>query len=170
MNSKLIEGYTVVMALQDFLPVLLSSIGLFFLARMVSRVDATSGRLAYAGWLLISLGGFDKAVWKLGMAISNSQTDLRMLDDSLFLLMAPGFTAMAFAIFYMQRKQAGKGPILGHPFTLAIIVNVLIVGSAVLMGIMKPESRTWFFIVLGLTTFSNVALAIMVIRQGYKLG
>lgn len=171
MNStKLIEGYTVLMALQDYLPVLFSSIGLFFLAKMVSRVDKTSGYLAYLGWFMITAGGFNKATWKLWMALSNSQTDIRWLDDSLFLLMAPGFTAMAFAIFYMQRRQAGKAPILGHSFILPGIVNGILVGAAIAMAIMKPESRTWFFILLGLTTFSNVALAVMVIRNGYRQG
>jgi hypothetical protein len=169
-TSKLIEGYTVLMALQDFMPVIFSSIGLFFLAKMVSRVDKTSGYLAYLGWFMITSGGANKATWKLWMAFSNSQTDIRWLDDSLFLLMAPGFTAMAFAIFYMQRHMVGKKPILGHPFILSAIVNAICVGAAVFMAVSRPESRTWFFILLGLTTFSNVSLAIMVIRQGYKFG
>jgi hypothetical protein len=50
------------------------------------------------------------------------------------------------------------------------ILNGSIVGLAVLMGVLNPEKRTWYFIVLGLTTVANFVTAGLVIRQGYRFG
>lgn len=170
MNTILSE-YTTIMALQDYMPVILSSVGLFFLARMVSRIDLNSGRLAYLGWGLISLGGFNKATWKLIMAATASQTNLVLLDNSLFVLMGSGFLFMGFAIWYAQRQlQDKKPPLLGNVFVIPVVLAALFIGIAAMMGILRPESRVPFFILLGLTTIANFVTGGLVIRQGLQQG
>lgn len=170
MNTILAE-YTVFMALQDYMPVVLSSIGLFLLARMVARVDPRSGRLAYLGWLLVSLGGINKATWKLVMAATASQVNLEWLDNSLFLLMGPGFLAMGFAIWYAQRLlQDKKLPFFGSVYVVPGVLTAVIVGLALALGLANPASRVPFFILLGLTTVGNFVLGGLVIRQGWQMG
>lgn len=170
MNTILSE-YTVFMALQDYMPVILSSIGLFFLARMVTRIDPASGRLAYLGWGLISLGGFNKATWKLIMAATSSQTNLVWLDNSLFVLMGPGFLFMGFAIWYAQRRLKDKQPpFFRNVFVLPLLIAAVFIGTAFFMGWSRPESRVPFFILLGLTTIANFVTGGLVIRQGLQQG
>jgi hypothetical protein len=89
------------MALQNYMPVILSGIGLFLVARMVSAAHAAAGRLALAGAALIVVAGTLKASWKLVMALS--RLDLPLLSQSLFPLIAPGFTLMAWALFWSQQ-------------------------------------------------------------------
>jgi hypothetical protein len=164
------EMYTTVMALQDYMPVILSSIGLFFLARMVARMDALSGRLAYVGWILITLGGLDKATWKLLMAASNSQVNLTWLDDSLFMLMGPGFLCMAWALWCGQRVAAGKARPRGPIWAFPAVVGSLHLAGAVFTGVTMPDKRFWFFIMLGLTTICNVVVSGLAIRQANRKG
>ncbi len=169
--KALTEGYSVFMALQDYIPVILSSIGLFFLAQMVNRVDKQAGKLAILGWFMVTSGGFNKATWKLMMATTNSQTDIRILDDGLFFLLGPGFLAMGFAIWYAQRTIVDKKrPFFNSVWIVPGILNATFVGLAVSLGILSPEKRTWYFIVLGLTTIANFVTAGLVIRQGYRFG
>jgi hypothetical protein len=172
MESKaLTEGYSIIMALEDFVPVFLSSLGLYFLMTMVRRYDRQAGRLAALGWFMITSGGFNKATWKLVMAITNSTVDVRPLDDGLFFLMGPGFICMGFAIWYAQRAIVDKKrPYFRSVWVLPGVINASVVGLALFMMLSRPESRTWYFIVLGLTTVANFVTAGLVIRQGWRLG
>ncbi|NWF70455.1 MAG: hypothetical protein HXY40_15310 [Chloroflexi bacterium] len=163
-------NYTIMMALQDYMPVLLSSIGLFLLARMTTRMDREAGRLAYFGWLLISLGGFNKATWKLIMAGTASQTNLVWLDDSLFMLMGPGFVCMAWALWCGQRTLAGRKRPIGPIWAFPLVVGGLHVAVAVFLGTTRPDTRTWFFVMLGLTTIGNFVVGGLAIRQARQRG
>jgi hypothetical protein len=164
------ETYTTVMALQDFMPVILSSIGLFLLARMITRMNAASGQVAFIGWLLITLGGLDKASWKLLMASSNSQTNITWLDDSLFILMGIGFLCMAWGLWRSQRVVSGKKRPTGPAWVFPLVVGGLFLTTAVLLGVLMPDKRYWFFIMLGLTTICNVVTSGLAIRQAHQQG
>jgi CoA:oxalate CoA-transferase len=50
------EEYTLALALEDFIPVIFSSLGLYFVSRMVAQVDARLGRMVVLGWILITIG------------------------------------------------------------------------------------------------------------------
>jgi hypothetical protein len=157
------------MALQDYMPVIFTAFGLVWLARMVAATDRQCGSMAYAGAALATLGGFNKASWKLIMALTNSTVDLRFLDDSLFFLLGAGFLLMGFALWYMQRRsQEQKLPVLGNIWIVPLLILAVFVGGAVYMGISRPEARTWFFILLGLTTISNFVTGGLAIRQALR--
>ncbi len=72
--------YTLSLALVDFLPVLFTAIGYFFLYRMVSHINEQQGKIASIGAILIIAGGFFKAVWKLTMVATNSATNIAWMD------------------------------------------------------------------------------------------
>jgi hypothetical protein len=163
------EGYTVFMALQDYLPVLFTGFGLFWLARMVAQTDKACGQMAYLGWILATVGGLSKATWKLIMAGSEGATNITWLDDSLFFFLGAGFLYMGFALWYMQRKSQEKSlPVLGNIWIIPSLILIVFWGSALYMGISKPDSRTWFFILLGLTTITNFVTGGLAIRQALR--
>ena len=97
--------YTVPLALVDFFPVVFSSLGLFFLARLVERSEPRSAALAYLGMVLVTLGGFCKAVWKLVLAATG--LSLSPLDQLLFVFLGPGFVMMAAALLRVRRAERG---------------------------------------------------------------
>jgi hypothetical protein len=163
------ETYTLSLALEDFIPVILSSIGLYLISRMVAHVDRGIGRMAFIGWLLITLGGFCKATWKLNMALSDGQSNLVWLDKGLFLWLAAGFTLMTFAVWFAARMMGGGarpsriwfGPLLVFGLCLFAILST---------GFPDPQINTWRFILLGVATIANVMLVILLIRQAWRLG
>ena len=84
------------MALQNYMPVLLSTLAFYWIAQMLRAKSKMLGNVAMAGVLLALIGGMLKATWKLSMSLTHADIDL--FRDGLFPLIGPGFTLMAFAI------------------------------------------------------------------------
>jgi len=150
------------MALQNYMPVILSGIGLFLVARMVGAAHAAAGRLALAGAALITMAGMLKASWKLVMALS--RLDFPLLSQSLFPLIAPGFTLLAWALFWSKRHA--DRPLVWWPPALASGAALL---AALALGIARTD-RAWVFVLIGLSTAANVSLAGLLIHSALQRG
>ena len=157
--------YTIPLALEDFLPVICSAIGLFFLVQMATQADQASGRLAFVGATLVALGGLSKAFWKLLMA--SSGTDIPILSNALFPLMGPGFICMAWAMWCASRVVQGRPRPAVWPTPIAVII---VVGGLALASAIMQGGRTWSFIMLGLTTVGNVAAVLLMMRLAWRWG
>lgn len=158
------EEYTLALALEDFIPVIFSSLGLFFVSRMVDRVDARLGRMAFLGWILITVGGILKATWKLVMALTNAQTNLAWLDKGMFIWMSAGFTLVAFALWYMGEIRSGmKRP--GRIWLGPLVVLGLSLIAILFTGFPDLTINTWRFILLGVMTIGNVVMVILLIQR-----
>jgi len=161
------EQYTVPLALQDFMPVALSSAGLFFLAEMMARADKAGRPISLLGAWLITLGGGLKAAWKLNVAISGN--DIAWMSNALFILLAPGFILMACALRFAQLGMDGRPPrasLLPVAFGIAGVCMALAVG----LGVAMPSGSAWKFVLLGATTVANLALSGMCIVQALRMG
>lgn len=98
------ETYPLALALYDFVPVAFFLIGAIFLVRTSTRMcGLCCSRLAIAGSLLIFLGGFLKAIWKLLFTIGVG--DYQLLSESQFPLVAPGFLVLLIAVIMMARSD-----------------------------------------------------------------
>jgi hypothetical protein len=161
--------YTVALALEDYIPVIFSSLGLYFISRMVAQVDDRLGQMAAIGWILITIGGFLKATWKLTMALTSAQTDLVWLDKGMFIWMAAGFTLVAFAVWLMSEIRSGKNrPKRIWAGPLAVLILVL--PAILFTGFPDTAVNTWRFILLGIMTIGNVVLVVLLIQQARRLG
>jgi hypothetical protein len=158
------QTYTLGLALEDFLPVIFSSIGLYFVSRMVKNVNIRLGQMAFIGFILVSLGGFLKAVWKLTMAATDTQVNIVWFDKGMFLWMSVGFTLLGFALWFMSEIISGKrqpnriwlGPAVVLGLSLAAILFT---------GFPDLNVNTWRFILLGVMTIGNVVVVILLIQQ-----
>jgi len=158
------ETYTLGLALEDFVPVIFSSIGLYFVSRMVTNVNARLGQMATIGFILVSIGGFLKATWKLVMALTQTQTNIVWFDKGMFMWMSVGFTLLAFALWFMSEIRSGKrkpnriwlGPSIVLGFSLVAILFT---------GFPDPNVNTWRFILLGVMTIGNVVMVVLLIQQ-----
>ncbi|MBX3059850.1 MAG: hypothetical protein KF770_25640 [Anaerolineae bacterium] len=160
--------YTIALALEDFIPVIFSSIGLYFVSRMVAGVDGRLGQMATIGWLLITIGGLLKATWKLLMALSNTETNIVWMDKGMFLWMAAGFTLVAFAVWFMSETLGGRRPRriwLGPGVVLGLSLAAIL-----FTGFPDFAENTWRFILLGVMTIGNVVLVVLLIQQARRLG
>ena len=125
------EGYTIGLALMDYLPPLFSGIGLFFLSRIIYQGSNSAGQTAFFGMLLVVAGGACKASWKLFIALGNNYP---ILDDLLFLLMGPGFVLVAVASLQWAMHASHKAPKL-----LPVLLGTLTLGAAYWLLENKPN-------------------------------
>jgi hypothetical protein len=96
----------IVLALLDFAPVFFLALGLFFLAQLVDRLDHRCRRMAFAGFVLVGLGGLLRAASNLALAVSGEE--IPILAASLWVLAGPGFTLMAGALIRGRATAVGK--------------------------------------------------------------
>lgn len=101
--------YGVALAVEDFVPCILAAAALVILAKAVRVRVPSAFPVALVGAVLISIGGFGKAMWKLLVATGCWETPL---DQLLFPCIAFGFSAMAWALLSMKAGRA----VLGWPF------------------------------------------------------
>lgn len=95
---------TVSMAIMDFIPVLLFFIATIIIQRdLYNKLSKAAFSMLAAGSLMVFIGGFYKALWKLliGLKIANVPS----LDTALFPLQAPGFILMFFALLTLFSRK-----------------------------------------------------------------
>lgn len=103
------ETYPLSLALFDFVPVTMFLVGAFFLVRIALQMRSSPcGRMTMAGSLLIFLGGFLKAAWKLLYAANIA--DWRWMSELQFLLVTPGFLALLVTAILMARSRGRSSP------------------------------------------------------------
>lgn len=88
--------YPLSLAVEDFVPVVLTVLGAVLLTGPLRRHGVRTGRTAVAATVLIFLGGFSKATWKLVVALDGP--DLRALSSALFPCLSAGFLLLAHAL------------------------------------------------------------------------
>ena len=149
------------LAVEDYLPVALFAIGLFFIAKLISNRNKQAGNVAFFGGILVTLGGLFKASWKLIQALGGA--DIPFLNNSLFVLLSSGFICVAWAFWKSRSGETSWGNLLVVPIVLILIVWAI----AGYIGFFT-ESRAWFFLLLGATTLANIALLFQLILLSYK--
>lgn len=148
------HSYSLGVAIFDFVPVLISALGLHWLARAIAYRHPPLAVVARAAALLIPFGGFCKASWKLIVATQGEHID--WLENLLFIAMAPGFIAMSYSLFHAKRSwQNGTARYSPARLLLWLALPLLVAAVA---AVLRPESRLWFFCLLGATTIANTAL------------
>lgn len=131
------ETYPLSLALFDFVPVTLFLVGAFFLVRIAIGMRGTRcARMAMAGALLIFLGGFLKATWKLLYAAEVA--DVQWMSQIQFVLVAPGFVALLITAILMARgeKAAAAPPVLAMAAWKIPLLAVMTLASMGAQGIL----------------------------------
>ena len=130
------ETYPLSLALYDFVPVAFFLIGAIYLVRVSIRMcGLRCGRLAMAGSLLIFMGGFLKAIWKLLFTIGVG--DYQLLSESQFPLVAPGFLVLLISVILMARSDRETRATNAAPLLLIATWKIpfLIVMTLTSMGV-----------------------------------
>lgn len=155
--------YTLSLALVDFLPVIFTAIGYFFLCRMVSHINEQQGKIASIGAILIVAGGFFKAVWKLSMAATNGTTNIVWMDEGLFVWMAPGYTLLAWSVWQTVREVRRKKTF--HTWLLPAILSVLTLGYAYYLS---TTGGSWNLILLIVLVLGSTTTSILLIAFAFR--
>lgn len=147
--------YTVPLALQDYMTVIFSAIGLTLLTRMVAQIDRELGRMALLGTVLTVAGGAFKASGKLVLAMGGP--DIAVLNLGLFPLVAPGFTLVAWALYQVRRYFLDQTP-LRRPWLAPLAIIALFVAGSAALGMMGGP---WRVVLILQATIFNAFLLIM---------
>lgn len=113
--NKMAETYPLSLALFDFVPTLAFLVGAFYLVKtsLICR-GRPSSRMLMLSTLLVFLGGFTKALWKL--LVAAQVADIFWLGQVQFVLSGIGFLGMCVAVIYMvrghRRERAGSRAML----------------------------------------------------------
>lgn len=103
------ETYPISLAIFDFLPNIAFLIGAVFLVKTAFICRGTHcARMMMAGTLLVFLGGFLKAAWKLLYAANIA--DIQWMSQAQFVLLGIGFPAMFGVVLLMVRGCSAAAP------------------------------------------------------------
>lgn len=154
------SDFTLGLALYDFLPVVLTGVAVWYLARLVMAQGVPNGGLAFAGASLVFAAGLSKAVWKLNVTLTGQ--DVTWLANLLFPLMAPGFVLIAAGIWAVEWQLRGKQA----PSWLwaATVTAILAVYVLAFVRIVDPQiERGWFMPMMGMASVGNIGLTVLLI-------
>ncbi|MFD3326650.1 hypothetical protein [Streptomyces sp. NPDC058701] len=99
--------YPLSLAVEDFVPVVLTGAGAALLTSPLRRFGAGRGRAGTAGAALVFLGGLSKAAWKLIVALDGP--DIVLMNKALFPTLSAGFLLLAYALPALN-PEGGPGP------------------------------------------------------------
>ena len=114
------ETYPLSLAIFDFVPVFAFLAGAFFLVRTgLICGGKSSGRMLIGGSLLVFLGGFFKATWKILYTLQIA--DIQWMSEGQFIFSGIGFLGIFVGVLYMVRGRNVKTPNDGNDNVVASI-------------------------------------------------
>ena len=118
--------YGLALAAEDFVPVLLAGAGTLVLGLAAGRSLPQIRTVALLSGLLVTLGGFAKALWKLLVA-SEPCRNYPVLENLLFPCLAFGFAGIAWALWGVRQGRMAPWapffvlPVLGGVASLLVM-------------------------------------------------
>lgn len=179
-DPAVLETVSVPLALEDAVPVLLSTAGMIVLARAVGRrMDARLGGIAFAGALLIGCGGLAKVTWKV--AAAGFERDLTGVDDLLFPFLAVGFVLLTTSVVATRRglepSRQRANMLLMAGFSVAVMVMSFSFVSAdlgrmvaMVVAIVGSLTLSWQLIAIARSNGDGRALTFLVVNVVATLG
>lgn len=143
---------TIPLALFDLVPVVLAGVGCFALAGVVRRRSPEHATAALLGSALVLAGGLAKVVWKL--AVAADWGDWGVLEEGLFVLLAPGFALLAWSL----AAAAGRRLPIAVPLGLIAVAEL----AALALRSTGP--------LLALTVLAATATAVLGIVLARRMG
>ncbi|MEM9954978.1 MAG: hypothetical protein AAF846_25445 [Chloroflexota bacterium] len=157
--------FSVGLAVYDFLPVLLTGIALFYVWRMTQTFAPGQAIFAAIGGTLVVTAGLTKASWKL--IVATTGTDIYLLSQLLFPLMAPGFILVMFGVWGLVRRANDK-VVPAWFWVLPLVVICSAFSWAGYRMFIEQIERGWFQPLLILVSIGNVALISMLISVSVR--
>jgi len=154
----------IVLALLDLAPIFFQSLGLFFLAQLVDRLDSRCRRLALSGLLLVVFGGLAGAASNLSLAILGEE--IPFLAATLHVFGAPGSALLAAAM--IRARANADGPRVSRdPWIAPTVISWLfLVGAFYLNTSFGGEA--WSRVLVGLSLLSGLVTCLAAGALGWK--
>lgn len=161
------NGITVPMAIVDFIPVVMFFFAAVILQRdLYNKLVKGAFALLAAGSIMVFIGGFYKALWKILYALNIC--NFEALDISFFPLQAPGFLLVFIGLTALKKKDFASPtamavvPVLYKSNLVFIIMQVVGFG-----GIQYCMARTAILMKKKLAAVLFILSFIFVLGMGY---
>ena len=162
------DGITVPMAIVDFIPVMMFFVATIVLQRdLYNKLVKGAFALLAAGSIMVFLGGFYKATWKILYALNIC--DFKALDSALFPLQGPGFLLVFLGLNALKKKDFGSpatalavAPVLYESNLIFIVMQVVGFG-----GIQYNMARVAIYMKKKLAAVLFVLSFIFILGMGY---
>jgi hypothetical protein len=125
------------LAIFDFVPNIAFLIGAYFLVLTAYTVRGKNcGILVVVGALLILIGGFMQATWKL--LYTTGTADIRLMSNVQFVLLAPGFVVLLIAVIMVawRSKKRTDPPLLAIASWKLPFLIVMVIASLIAQGML----------------------------------
>ena len=159
--------YSVGLALFDFVPVILSSAGLIFIALSIGLINPLIRKMALVSAITIIIGGSCKVIWKF--LIATTDTHYPLLNNSFFVFLAPGFTLLTYYL-WAARKTVSQQTVSAKAIYVPLTIIAIFAGLALFLAIEFPQKRLWFIGLLVLVTLSNIVFIWHAVRHCLQRG
>ena len=153
--------YSIGLAAFDFVPVVLSGIGLYFVSATATLWGARWQNLARVAAVLVLTGGLSKASWKL--IVATQQIDVSWMNSALFFCLAPGMLMLATVVWAASGNR-GSGT-----RRLTILLPAIVITGAIVISLIWPNQRYHTYYLLLFTTLGNLALVGQLIAKAWQL-
>ncbi len=159
------NGISVPMAIVDFIPVVMFFIAAVVLQRdLYSKMVKGAFALLAAGSIMVFIGGFYKATWKILYALSIC--DFQALDIAFFPLQAPGFMLVFLGLTSLKKNDFGSpsalavAPVLYRSNLVFIIFQVVGFGGInfCMARISKFMKKTLPIVLFALSFFFSLCM------------
>ena len=163
--DRIAFAVAVIFAVLEFAPVVFASLGLFFLSRLVDRLDPGSGRMAKVAWALVTLGTLSHATWRLAFAVF--RVDISPLSTALLVFAAPGLVLLSAGMVRSWAAVCGR-KIRQDPWLAPIGFGWLgLLGAFYLHDSMAGD--TWRWPLLALAVMGSATMSLAAAALGWRL-
>lgn len=158
------KALAIVLAVLDLAPIFFLSLGLFFLAQLVDRLDPRCRRMALSGLVLAILGGLAGAASNLSLAIMGE--DIPLLAATLHVFGAPGSALIAAAVIRAGTTASGHR-VTRDPWIAPTILSWLALIAAFYIN-SSSGGEAWSRPLLALSLSASIALCGAAGALGWK--
>jgi len=162
-----LEGYTLSLALFDYLPVIAGGIALYLVCRHCAGLVRHGGPwIALIPLIALTGGGF-KATWKLMLATRG--IDLQWMSDLLFFFLAGAYLPLAFLVVRSLRAARQGGTLAAGWWRMPALFAAA-AGAAAYYLKTTTDGRAWSAILVALVALASLAMLLALIGHAFALG
>ena len=161
------EGYTLSLALFDYLPVIAGGIALYLVCRHCAGVARYGGPWTALIPLIALTGGAFKATWKLILATRG--LDLQWMSDLLFFFLAGAYVPLAFLVVGSLRTARHGGTLADGWWRMPAL---LAAAAAAVAHYLKTttDGRAWSALLIAVVALASLAMLLALIGHAFARG
>jgi hypothetical protein len=159
-----LRALAIVLAVLDLAPIFFMSLGMFFLAQLVDRLDPRCRRLALSGLALVIMGGVAGAASNLWLAAFDEEIPL--LAAIMHVFGAPGSVLMAAALIRGRATSQAKAGLRDPWIAPAVISWLALIAAFFTNSSANPEA--WTRPLVALSVSAGIALCVAAFSLSWK--